>query len=106
MGIMNYRSDEDRGETFIRSADFLDDCDDALRAIEAAKIRAEDEITKALVRLRDVCDREANRVVSNGSEDTEIRAERTWKSTINMIEDILIELTFDTEREIRSEMGG
>ena len=33
MPIMTYRNDDERGETFIRSADFVENADDALRAI-------------------------------------------------------------------------
>lgn len=102
--MMSYKSDEDRGETFVRSVGFLDECEDALSVIASAKLRAATEVRAAMERLRDILVAQHMRICS-GSEDSEIQWEADLKIAMEAGELITDEFAYCTEREIRNEAG-
>ncbi len=101
--MMSYKSDEDRGETFVRSVGFLDECEDALDVIRSAKLRAATEVQAAMERLRDVLIAQHSRI-GCGSEDSEIQWEADLKIAMEAGELITDEFAYMTEREIRNKM--
>jgi hypothetical protein len=105
MPIMTYRNDDERGETFIRSADFVESADDALRAIECAKIRAEREIIAAITRLRDICNRQLDNVGA-GNTATDNAISDQFVDLTNQAVDMVVEMACHAESAIHAEMEG
>ena len=102
--MMSLKDNTDRGETFVRSVGFLDECEDALSVIASAKLRAATEVRAAMERLRDVLIAQSMRI-GGGGEDSEIQWERDLKVAMEAGELITDEFAYCTEREIRNEAG-
>lgn len=104
--MMNYRSDDERGETFIRPAAFYDDCDDALRAIDAAKVRAAREIKEALTRLRDICREQMDSVGAGTIKSDHALIDAFVSASEDGSVDMVDEIASIAESAIRAEMEG
>ena len=100
---MNMTDTTDRGETHIRSVGFLDECEDALDVIRAAKRRAQHKMMQAMEELRAVLEVQHDRIIGCRSEDSEIRWEKDCQSASDNIETDIDEMAFWTEHDIRAE---
>ena len=103
MSMMSMKDTTDRGETHIRSVGFLDECEDALDVIRAAKRRAQHKMMQAMEELRAVLEVQHDRIIGCRSEDSEIRWEKDCQSASDNIETDIDEMAFWTEHDIRAE---
>jgi hypothetical protein len=104
--MMNYRNDDERGETFVRSVGFLDDCEDALSAIDAAKVRAAREIKEALTRLRDICRQQMDNVGAGNIQSDHALIDAFVSASEDGSVDMADEIASIAESAIRAEMEG
>ena len=104
--MMTHNADSERGETFIRSVGFLDECEDALDVIRTAKLRAQDEMTKAIERLRDVVAAQQDRICGGFSQTDEILWEKAQRDIMLAIETDVEEIAYHVEHAIRAEQEG
>lgn len=103
MSLHDFCDDTGRNPRNIRSVGFLDECEDALDVIRAAKLRAQHAMEREMERLRDVLEAQHERIVGGRSEDSWIRWEKDCKDIGINIETEVDELCFWTEHEIRAE---